>query len=295
MAQSYSLKSIRVTITLADAGRQMVFTDPLAIAVNVQKTGAPELPKAKVAIKGLTLATMSQLTMLSFDATSLRRNFIEIAAGEKGRQLAVIFRGEITTAQADMNASPSPVFQIDAITCAYPKLIPQTPVAVSGNQPASDMMETLAKQAGLKFVNDGVTASISNCVINGDAISKMKWVADTVGADLVIDDDEAHLIPRNGTRNSGAAVTASEFQTTAKIIGPDSGAIGYPSFDAQGIRFCCFFRPDIQIAGYVRISSSVARANGTWKVYSISHTLSANDPGGGPWRTEVAGTWMGSE
>lgn len=295
MAESYTLKSLRVTVTMADAGKQLVFTDPLAIAVSVQKTGAPELPRAKVAIKGLTLATMAQLTMLSFDATSLKRNYIEIAAGEKGRALTVIFQGEITTAQADMNASPSPVFQIDAITCAYPKLVPASPVAVAGNQPAADMMESLAKQAGLKFVNDGVTASLSNCVINGDAISKMKWVADSVGADLVIDDGEAHLVPRDGTRKAGASVSASEFQATAGVIGPDNGAVGYPSFDAQGIRFACFFRPDIQVAGYVKVQSSIERANGIWKVYSVSHTLSANDPGGGPWRTEVAATWMSKE
>lgn len=295
MAESYTQKSLRVTVTFKETGKQLIFTDPLAIACTVTKTGAPELPKAKISIKGLTLETMAEMTLLSFEATSIKQIFVEIAAGERDRQLAVIFQGEVTMSQADMNASPSPVFQIDAITCAYPKLIPATPIAVAGDQPAADMMESLAKQAGLKFVNDGLTTSLSNCVINGDAISKMKWVADTVGADLVIDDGEAHLVPRDGTRSAGASVSASEFQTTAGVIGPDNGAIGYPSFDAQGIRFACFFRPDIQIAGYVRVSSSIERANGVWKVYSVTHSLSANDPAGGPWRTEVAATWMSKE
>ena len=83
MSSSYSRKRIRITITLDEGSTssQMVFTEH-AMSVRIQKQGAPELPKAQISIWGLSQAQMTQLTMLSFDARSLRRNVIEVAAGE---------------------------------------------------------------------------------------------------------------------------------------------------------------------------------------------------------------------
>ena len=150
---SYTQKVIRISITMDDggaSGSQMTFTQN-AIAVRIQKQGAPELPKAQVAIWGLSQDQMTQLTMLSFDALSLRRNVLEIAAGEEGRELSVVFQGEIMNAAPDMNASPSPVMRLEAISAAYPKLIPSPPVAVKGEQTVDSLMQAFAGEAGLQY------------------------------------------------------------------------------------------------------------------------------------------------
>ena len=285
MANSYSEKTIRVTITIDDgtgAGTQETF-EGFATRVHVQKQGTPELPKATVDLYGLSEARMAELTMLSFDALSLRRNVIEIAAGERGKALSVIFQGEISNASPDFNAAPSPVMHIEAITAAYPKLIPLSPVAVNGTQTAATLCATFAEQAGMTFKNEGVTASVTNCVINGDPISKMQWVADSVGADLIIDDKTVVLIPRQAVRGGLMAVQA---------INPETGEIGYPTFDSMGIRCTCFFRPDLMVAGYCKVESALPRANGIWKIYSVTHDLAAYCPGGGAWRSTIAATWM---
>lgn len=286
MADSYTEKSIRITITLADSakstGTQINF-EGFATRVRVQKQGTPELPKASVQIFGLSEARMAELTMLSFDALSVKRNLIEIAAGEAGKALSVIFQGEISNACPDFNAAPSPVMNLEAITASYPKLIPAGPVAVNGTQTAASLIATFANEAGLNFKNEGVTASVSNCVINGDPVSKMQWVADSVGADLIFDDSDVILIPRTATRGN---------QATIQAINPASGEVGYPTFDSMGIRATCFFRPDLQVAGYCKIESALPRATGVWKIYSVVHDLAAYCPNGGPWRTTIAGTWI---
>lgn len=263
----------------------MVFTDH-AMQVRIQRQGAPELPKASLSIYGLSEAQMSHLTLLSFDALSLRRNVIEIAAGDAGAELAVVFQGEIMNAAPDMNASPSPVMRIEAITAAYPKLIPLGPVAVKGEQSVDSLMSTFASEAGLTYEGHGVDTSLKDCVISGDPITKAEWVANTVGADLVVDDGQLNLVAPSSAR--GESVPLS----TAEVINPYTGEIGYPCFDSMGIQVTSFFRPELRVAGLMRISSGIPRATGLWKIYSVVHELAVNCPGGGAWRTTASGTWM---
>lgn len=282
MSQSFTEKQLVVTIVLD--GERMSFPG-FATVVQIQKQGAPELPKANIQIFGLSEAKLAQLTLLSFDGLSLRPNRIEVMAGDAESGMSLCFEGEITNSAPDFNAAPSPVLNIEAITAAYPKLLPQSPVSVSGSQSVESLMESFASDAGLTFRNEGVSTSLSNCTINGDPISKMQWVADTIGADLIFDDKEVVLVPQNGTRGPMLTVSA---------INPETGQIGYPSFDSMGIRCSCFFRPDLMVAGYCRIESSLPRASGVWKIYSVTHELASNLPGGGPWMSTIAGTWMES-
>ena len=281
MSVSYTEKQLEVSIT--SDGERMSFPG-FATHVTIQKQGAPELPRANVQLFGLSEAKMAQLTLLSFDGLSLRPNRLEVMAGDASG-MSLCFSGEITNSAPDFNAAPSPVLNIEAITAAYSKLLPQSPVSVAGSQSVESLMEGFAADAGLTFRNEGVSTSLSNVTINGDPVTKMQWVADTIGADLIFDDTEVVLVPTSGTRGQLLTVSA---------INPQSGQIGYPSFDGTGIRCSCFYRPDLMVAGYCRIESSLPRASGVWKIYSVTHELAANLPGGGPWMSTLAGTWMES-
>lgn len=285
VTESYTEKTIRVTISLDDGGKAITqhVLEGFAIDARITKQGMPELPTANVAIFGLKESQLSDFTMLSFDALTVRRNFIEIEAGEKGKKLSSIFYGEIANSVPDFNAAPSPVLNIEAITASYPALIPSAPVAVAGSQTADALMKQFAAEAGIGFRNEGVSGSIANSVINGDPLSKMQWVANTLGADLIIDDREAVLMPADKVRGNEVAV---------RVINPDTGEIGYPSFDNMGVRASCFFAPDLQIGGYCKIESAFKRATGIWKIYQLEHSLSAYKPGGGAWATNFAATWI---
>lgn len=277
---SYSQKRIIVRIQLNETGQVLTF-DGFAVRVQIKKQGLPELPSASVQLYGLSEDHLAQLTMLGWKTLYLSRNQIEITAGDvNGMSLA--FRGEICTALPDFNSAPSPVLNIEAISGVYGKTIPASPVAVSGQTSAASLCEGFARQAGMTFKNEGVTASVSDCVINGDPVSKMRWVADSVGADLLIDDQEAILAPRDKPRGELMKISA---------INPQTGEIGYPSFDNQGIQVKCFYRPDLLIGGWIEVDSMLPRATGNWRIYSISHDISANLPSGGTWSTSISGTW----
>lgn len=284
MSESYSKKSIRIDIALDDKGSREVKTfEGFAVSVSVQKNGDPEKPKATVTLLGLSLDTMAQLTRLAFEPLSARKNLIEILAGEQGKTLASIFKGEITTAWADFNKAPSVEFQIEARSASYPSLIPQSPLSVKGQQTAEEAIKSLCNQIGYSFENAGVTASISDCVINGDPVQKMRWIANTVGANLVIDDNSVVLMPKDGVRKNRGEIP---------LIRADNGMIGYPTFDENGVSAACFFRPDIRIGGRVKIESVVPRATGVWKVTSLTHELAAYNPGGGSWKTSFKGSYI---
>lgn len=280
-AVTYSQKSIRLTITLDKNGQNNQYTfDGFATHCSISKQGGVDFAKATVEIYGLSLDTMAQLTMLSFRPLGRRWNLLQIEAGEGG-EMAVVFQGEVTSAFADLNGA-SPVMKMEAQTGAYPVLKPEPQIAVSGQQSASEIVSMLAQKTGKTFRNDGVEAMLSDCIVTGDPITKMRSIADSVGADLLIDDDEIVLLPRGKKRETGGI----------PLVSASTGMVGYPTFSAQGIQATSYFRPDLKIGAAVRLESIVPSASGVWKIISLTHELTANNPSGGAWRTSFEGMWL---
>lgn len=120
-------------------------------------------------------------------------------------------------------------------------------------------------------------------MITGDPITKMRAVADAVGADLIIDDDQIALVPRGKVRQAEGGIP---------VVSADTGMIGYPTFSGTGIQVSSYFRPDLRIGAAVRVSSIVPSASGVWKIVSLSHELSANTPNSGAWLTSFEGMWL---
>lgn len=281
--QTYSFKSIRLTMTLdtTGGGNQFSFED-FACHVSISKTGGVDFAKAAVEIYGLSLETMAKLTALSFRPLARRNNLLQIEAGEKGGTLSVIFQGEVTTSFADLNGS-CPVLKIEAQTGAYPILKPEPQQAIKGQQDAGGLIAMLANSTGKTFRNDGVSATVSDCVITGDPVTKMRQVANAVGADLLIDDDEIVLLPRGKQRSATG---------TIPVLSAQTGMIGYPTFSSQGITANSYFRPDFKIGAAVRIESIVPFATGVWKIVSLKHELTVNSPTMNAWRTSIEGMWL---
>lgn len=273
---TYSKKSLKVIITLKKGGanNQYVFEN-CAIHARIEKTGGSEFAKASVDIFGLTIETMGKLTTLSFNPFKNDWNYIEILAGEQGTTLQSIFKGEITLAYADLNNGK--VLKIQAHTGAYPVLMPDPPRSVVGEQSASSLIESLAKQANFSFSNEGVTAVVNDMTLSGDPVTKMRSIATQVGAELLIDDDTVVLLPSGGARKPQGGIP---------VVSVDTGMIGYPTFTNTGLNVSTFFRPDLRLAAMVRVESIIPGATGNWRIVRLSHDLSVNNPGGAAWRTD---------
>lgn len=284
MAGTYSLKDVRVSITLDKGGanNQFVFQG-FATNVSLSKTGGVDFATAQVEIYGLTLPVMGQLTTLAFKPLDRLWNAIEIAAGERGSDLPVIFRGCVTVAYADLNGS-SPVLKIEAQVGAYPLLEPASTVSIKGTQDAATFIQSQSAQAGFDFQNDGVKGTLSDTTIYGDPITKIRTATNAIGADVIFDDDKTVLIPKDGVRRAEGGIP---------LVSAATGMIGYPVFTSQGIQCKTFFRPELRVAAVVKVESIVPHASGTWKITQLTHTLSAHNPGSSTWETSFDGMWQG--
>ncbi len=272
MTAAYTEKAIDLIVNL-DA-QEAVKLSGFACTVSVTKSAAPAFPTATVDIKGLSLELMERMTFLGFKAFGMAGNKIQIMAGEKGTTLPLIFEGDIMNAWADFNPVPSPVFRFEARGGLFCALAAQSPVSVEGNAKAEDMVRQLATEQGLEFENNGVTASVSNCVLTGSPVDKMRQVAEMAGADLLFDDGKVVLIAKQTVRTAEGAVP---------LINASNGMIGYPTFSNKGITFSTFFRPDLRVGASVEVETIVPRASGTWKIVGLSHELSAVEEGS--WKT----------
>jgi len=268
-------KVIRISINMGD-GTQKTFSG-LACDVSITKNGLPDLNTARGRVFGMSLENMAQLTVLAFKPLSYLHNKLVIEAGTENA-LHVIFRGELRSASADFNSAPDVSWRFEASSGCYPMLMPKPPVAVSGTVQASELISSLATEAGYSFKNEGVSASIRRGVFNGSPIEKAKSIAEQIGAQLLIDDDEITLLPLNSARSG-----------TRIVLSDESGLIGYPEFTSEGIHCKCLYQPELQMAGSVEIKSIVPKASGSWKIYKLTHNLSAFHPTGGPWETVIDG------
>lgn len=273
MAGSFTLKTIKLTLTYS--GKQQVI-EGLACDVNVTKPGLPEKNSASVSVWGLKYAAMEQLTMLAFRPLESEKNQITIEAGTKGEQLHTVFKGEITSASADFNESPDVSMKFECESGAYPQQIAEPVLTVDGEAKASDLFSQFAGGMGYSFKDEGLTTSVKDTWYSGSPFHKAYKLARDIDCELYVDDDEVIVMPLGQARKGNAV-----------LLNKDSGLIGYPVFNQDGISCTCLYNPDLQYGGLVKIESIVPKATGTWRIVKLSHNLSAYKPGGGPWESQI--------
>jgi hypothetical protein len=283
MATTFSAKTIRVTVTLGQGvfseGGNTRIIEGLATQALVEKPGLPDKNNARVSIQGLNYAAIAEMTMLAFRPQESHRNLIRIEAGEQGRALSTVFSGEILSATADFNAAPDVRMEFVADTGSWPQQIAASPVTTDGVAQAEKLFAQFSAEAGYAYRNEGVTASVSNAWFSGSPIAKMQKLARDIGCELIIDDEEVVTMNAN-TPRAGNAV----------LLSKDSGLIGYPNFNQDGIVCKCFFNPHLKFGGLVRVESLVPRATGSWRISKLTHALAAYSDG--PWESSIEAEYV---
>jgi hypothetical protein len=283
MAESFSIKTIRITITLgegsfAEGGNTRVI-EGLGCDVTINKPGLPQKNSASASIWGLSYEAMDQLTMLSFRPLESHHNTITIKAGEKGGLLSLAFAGEITSASADFNAAPDVAMVFQADSGSYPQQIASPTATVDGEASAERLFEQFAADAGYVYKNQGVTAAVQNSWFPGSPIEKITKLARDIGCELLIDDGEIITMPA-GQARAGNAV----------LLNGETGLIGYPTFNQDGISCRCLYNPDLAYGGLIKVESITPRATGVWRITKLTHAISAYKPGGGSWENKIEAT-----
>ena len=278
---SFIQRALKVVISLyegefEDGSNTKEITD-LAMTCSIQKLAPPEGGKASVEITGLPLSDMEQLTTLAFDPLYVKNNVISIYAGDYVAD-TLVFQGTITKAGADFNSAPDIKFKIEAAIGYFGRMTAQGPTGIHGSQPAADCIRGQVEQASFRFDNQGVSTQISDCVFQGSPIQQAQACASQIGADLILDDGEAILMPSGGAREG-----------TTPMLSSTTGLLGYPTITQNGIELKAIFNPVFRFGGLVQLETVVPKASGTWRIVKLTHKLSANMPGDGSWESQITG------
>lgn len=279
---SFLQRFLQVQLTLnsgefADGSNSKII-DSLAMTASIEKLGPPDFGKASVEIYGMLLEDMEQLTTLNFQPLFVSRNYINIFAGDDVNGMSQVFAGTITSASADFNSQPEIKFKIEAQIGFFGAVTAQSPTAIKGSQSVSSFVEQQAQKLGLTFVNEGVTASIRNCVFNGSPLAQARAAAAAVGAELITDDDEMILLNKDQARTGDVP-----------LLSKDSGLLGYPSITQNGIELKAIFNPAFKFAGLIEIDSIVPKTSGQWRIVKLTHNLTSNMVSNGAWESSITG------
>ena len=260
------------------------------LKVNIDKTGPPDFCKAAVEMQGILYEDLEKLSTLAFKPLASARNQIAVYAGDGAGELAVAFKGEITQAAADFNTAPDVVFKLECMTGYIGNITAQGPTAVKGNQAAADFIAAQAEAAGYTFQNNGVAASLNNCIFNGSPVAQARAAADQIGAELLIDDDVMILNPAGADTSGGGGGNGSAGGSgNAVLLNKDTGLLGYPTLTSEGVELKSLYNPEYRLGGLVKVETIVPKAAGVWRITKLTHELEAFNPSGGPWESRITG------
>lgn len=290
-------KVIRVTITLRGLdknGKPEVFTSEgnynqlqstgLRVRCSIINGNGAISPTANIQVYGLALDKMKKLMRVQWNTLGALLNTVLIEAGEEGGTLTRVYEGNITFAKIDMSTAPNQFLNIESQSAIVDAFSAADPIKFDAGLDAAFMIETIAKQMGYQFENNGATKIMTDSsTYEGSNLNKIQKIASAANFDLYTEQNLIAICPKGGAR-----------QLKIPVITPSTGLIGYPTPDIRGISFTCFYDPAVRFGGIVKVDGSeIDVCNGEWRVYGSTTTLEANAPNGG-WWIECNATWRNS-
>lgn len=291
---SFVKRKITVQVNLGvgqfggDGSNQVVLTG-YRVQARIDKVIGPGQGTAEIRIFGLTPSLMAQLSALNAADMAARMNTVSLLAGDDDAGMALVFQGQIMVGQQCLNTQPDSSLLLIANSGSLASVQVVAPVSYTGSADVATILGNICATAHWGFENHGVIMQLQTPYLVGDPLSQIKKVAEA-GRDAfewTIDDGNNStnhvqtlvIWPKGGNRN--AAIP---------LISPETGMVGYPNYSSSlvGMDIETIFNPHLVIGGAVQVqvdpSCSMTSANGTWKVYNISHELDAETPDG-RWHT----------
>lgn len=243
--------------------------------VNITEGGGPGMGQAEVRVFGLTPSEMQRLSSLNQATQYVRNNKITILAGDDVNGMAVIFTGGINLSRMDMQAVPASSLYVMAWAGFLQAVQPASPSSYPATAKVGVIMQNLATAAGLNFENWGVDQTLATPYLPGALWEQIDRCAKACIPPIsyTLDRETLAIWPQGGNRGG-----------EIPLISPDTGLVGYPGYATAagggGIAVTCVFNPALRFGGQVQVQSELQLANGTWKVFNLSHQLESEVPGG---------------
>lgn len=294
-SSSYTIKQLRITFTLSNGANFNAGNDKLVLAnlraEAIIKGGMlPSYPDATLRVYGMLQQDMNQLAALTFQPQGVNPNNVQIEA-DSGNGFTTVFSGQIYSAFTDYNGAPEVALVVQARVLGLQAISTAQATSYTGGTDVATIVSAIAAKMGFSFQNNGVSAQLSNPYYPGTLTQQLSDVCDDAGIDLYTDQIDGvivispHGMPRNTPRYS---------------LSPTTGLVNYPTVDSQGLlKVRSQFNPAFRLGGVITIEGSdvvidqnqtqqtiLQRANGTWQVYDLVHTLEALKFGGA-WFSDI--------
>jgi hypothetical protein len=280
-------KSLKFVITLGtgkfgSSNNNQVTLQGLRAIIDIDKAGGVQMSTLRAKIYGVSQSDMNSCVSLQFQSDTYLKNSIQVTAID-GTSQTLVYNGTIVNAWGDYKAMPDVFLYIQAGTGIPGILQPVPPTSFKGAVDVASAMAQLASNLGYTFENNGVTGQLSDVYLANTGLEQIKDLAKAIGCDWGLDDNNVLWIaPRNTPRGG-----------LIPLISKDTGMIGYPTFDKNGVNFDTLFNPAIRFHGAFKIVTDIPQAAGQWIAYSIAHRLESERPGGA-WFSSIRGDKTGT-
>ena len=297
---SYVARAIDVTITLGtgtfgQTGQNTVKLSGLRVVVTIEKAGAPSMDKLSARIYGVPPSIMNAVSTLGIQLTMVRHNnTVLIEAGDPVNGMAVVYSGYLTNAWQDFSEIPETSLVINGWGGKDQATFPVPPISFPGAADVATILSGIATRMGWGFENNGVVVKLANPYAAGTALEQAYAIARAANIECYADTSTSPITlaiwPKTGTRGG-----------QVPLINAQSGLVGYPRFQSNGMSFRCIFNPNFRLGGQIQMQSStgatglatsgttaqVGGPNGNWYIIGpLTYSLAAQLPGG-PWFCDV--------
>lgn len=240
---------------------------------------------AVIQLWGMNPSDMAKLSIIGFTASKIGRNLITVLAGdETSGNYSEVFSGNIFAADIDYNAMPDVSITLSCSSSLDQQVQPIPATSVSGSADVATLLQSIcaACRPPMNFINNGVSASLSNPAFAGSPEQQIRNICIAAGIPYKME-------PAN-TLHIWSPDNPIDSQTIA--MSPSYGMVGYPRYNNLGLDVTMEFNPSVQLGRHMQLLSFQSKypipgVPGTFFINNIAHDLSAELPGG-PWFT-VAG------
>jgi len=281
---SFKRRQIDVTIQLGEGqygedGFDTVKLSGLRCQVDIALAGGISKGALNLRVYGLTMSMVNKLSKVGRQINDVRNNVVSIEASNEAGGMSKVFEGSIFSAWADFNGSPDVCMNIEAAAGWFEANKSVAAISIKGGMKVATFIEGLAKSMGLGFEGNGVQAVMPTAYFPGTAWDQLLAAVQMTGISYSFDQTNGVIaLWHKGHYRSDSG--------TIPIISAETGLIGYPKFNDQGITLTTEFNPGIMSGGLIEVRTSLDPAAGFWIVNLISTNLSSEMPGG-PWFTTM--------
>lgn len=239
--------------------------------------GGMDYGQMTMRIFGMSQSDMNVISTDGMKGVAIRNDVIILKTGD-GKQA---FRGNIISAYIDYTAAPDISIVVSAVAGGIYIAQPAAVSSYKGTLPVAQVIQGLAQQMNMAFINNGVTANVSNVYLDGTLRNQLDTIVHAAGINCSMANDTITIWP------NGAVVDSNVID-----LSPQTGLIGYPTPTQTGWALKCLYEPEFAIGRKCKLTSSVLKANGTWFVQSVTHELSTLTPDA-PWFSHANLTYEG--